>query len=184
MMLSNASLPTDVSVIVTYRCQMRCKMCGIWENPTEPEKEIKAKELEILPKLKFANITGGEPFLRNDLEEIVEVLYTKAPRIVISTSGYWTEKTVEMAKRFPNIGIRVSIEGMEQTNNFLRGREDGYERGLGTLKLLHEMGIKDIGFGQTLSNHNSNDLIPLYELGRTMNFEFATAQPSTNASSS
>ncbi|GBU25704.1 hypothetical protein R83H12_02359 [Fibrobacteria bacterium R8-3-H12] len=76
-MRSNAVLPTDVSVIVTYRCQMRCKMCGIWENPTEPEKEIKAKELEILPKLKFANVTGGEPFLRDDLEEIVEVLYTK-----------------------------------------------------------------------------------------------------------
>jgi radical SAM protein with 4Fe4S-binding SPASM domain len=150
-------------------------MCGIWESPTEPEKEIKAKELEILPKLKFANITGGEPFLRDDLEDIVEVLFTKVPRIVISTSGYWTEKTIKLAERFPNIGIRVSIEGMEQTNNFLRGREDGYERGLKTLKLLHEMRVKDIGFGQTLSNHNSNDLIPLYKLGRTMNFEFATA---------
>jgi radical SAM protein with 4Fe4S-binding SPASM domain len=150
-------------------------MCGIWENPTDPEKEIKAKELEILPKLKFANVTGGEPFLRDDLEDIVEVLYTKAPRIVISTSGYWTEKTVKLAERFPNIGIRVSIEGMEQTNNFLRGREDGYERGLRTLKLLHEMKVKDIGFGMTLSDHNSNDLIPLYELGRTMNLEFATA---------
>ncbi|MDR2593984.1 MAG: radical SAM protein [Fibromonadaceae bacterium] len=175
MMHSNAALPTDVSVITTYRCQMKCKMCGIWENPTEPEKEIKAKELEILPKLKFANVTGGEPFLRDDLEEIVEVLYTKAPRIVISTSGYWTEKTIKMAERFPSIGIRVSIEGMEQTNNFLRGREDGYEKGIKTLKLLHEMGIKDIGFGQTLSNHNSNDLIPLYEFGKTMDFEFATA---------
>jgi MoaA/NifB/PqqE/SkfB family radical SAM enzyme len=43
-MRSNASLPTDVSVIVTYRCQMKSKMCGIWENPTESEKEIKAKE--------------------------------------------------------------------------------------------------------------------------------------------
>jgi radical SAM protein with 4Fe4S-binding SPASM domain len=171
----NAPMPTDVSVITTYRCMMRCKMCGIWENPSDPKNEIKASELEILPKLKFANVTGGEPFLRNDLEEIVEVLYKKAPRVVISTSGYRTEQVVKLAERFPNIGIRVSIEGMEQTNNFLRGMENSYERGLLTLKLLHEMGIKDIGFGQTLSNHNSKDLIPLYEICKAMNYEFATA---------
>jgi radical SAM protein with 4Fe4S-binding SPASM domain len=37
------------------------------------------------------------------------------------------------------------------------------------------MGVKDIGFGQTLSKWNSQDLIPLYELAREMDFEFATA---------
>jgi len=171
----NIQMPTDVSVITTYRCQMRCQMCNIWQNPTDPKEEIKPRELEILPQLKFANVTGGEPFLRDDLEDIVEVLFKKAPRIVISTSGYWVEKTVKLAARFPNIGIRVSIEGLETTNNELRGREDGFERGLRTLKTLHEMGIKDIGFGQTLSNKNSQDLIPLYDLSRTMNLEFATA---------
>jgi len=169
------ALPTDVSVITTYRCQMRCKMCNIWQNPTDPKEEIRPQDLEILPQLKFANVTGGEPFLRDDLEEIVEVLFTKAPRIVISTSGYWVEKTVKLAERFPNIGIRVSIEGLEATNNDLRGREDGFERGLKTLRTLHQMGIKDIGFGQTLSNKNSHDLLPLYELAKTMNLEFATA---------
>ena len=88
-------MPTDVSVITTYRCQMRCKMCNIWQNPTKIEEEIKPQELEILPdNLRFANVTGGEPFLRNDLEDIVSVLFTKAPRIVISTSGYWVEKTI------------------------------------------------------------------------------------------
>ncbi len=170
-----APMPTDVSVITTYRCQMRCKMCNIWKNPTKPEEEIKPEDLEILPQLKFANVTGGEPFLREDLEDIVEVLFKKAPRIVISTSGYWVEKTIKLAERFPNIGIRVSIEGLESTNNYLRGRDDGFERGLRTLKTLHEMGIKDIGFGQTLSNKNSHDLIPLYQLAKTMNLEFATA---------
>jgi radical SAM protein with 4Fe4S-binding SPASM domain len=150
-------------------------MCNIWQHPTDPENEIKPRELEILPQLKFANVTGGEPFLRDDLEDIIEVLFKKAPRIVISTSGYWIEKTVRLAERFPNIGIRVSIEGLEDTNNMLRGRDDGFERGLKTLKALHEMGIKDIGFGQTLSNKNSQDLIPLYDLSRTMNLEFATA---------
>lgn len=172
---TSVGMPTDVSVITTYRCQMRCKMCDIWRNPTNKTKEITPKELEILPSLKFANVTGGEPFLREDLEDIIEVLYTKAPRIVISTSGYWVEKTIRLAERFPNIGIRVSIEGLEQTNNYLRGREDGFERGLKVLKTLHEMGVKDIGFGQTLSNHNAADLLPLYDLAKTMDLEFATA---------
>ncbi|HOX52931.1 MAG TPA: radical SAM protein [Fibrobacteria bacterium] len=172
---AKVALPTDVSVITTYRCQMRCKMCNIWKNPTKPEEEIAPKDLEILPKLKFANVTGGEPFLREDLQEIVEVLYTKADRVVISTSGYYPDRVVAMAKRFPNIGVRVSIEGMEATNNDLRGHDDGFERGLKTLRELHLMGVKDIGFGQTLSNKNSHDLIPLYELAKTMNLEFATA---------
>ena len=90
-----AGMPTDVSIITTYRCQMRCKMCDIWDHPTRKKDEITAKELEILPKFKFANITGGEPFVRSDLEDIIEVMYTKADRIVISTSGWHTKKIIQ-----------------------------------------------------------------------------------------
>lgn len=90
--VDNPGMPTDVSIITTYRCQMRCKMCDIWEHPTRKSEEITAKDLEILPKFKFANITGGEPFVRLDLEDIIEVMYTKADRIVISTSGWHTKK--------------------------------------------------------------------------------------------
>ena len=74
---ASAGYPTDVSIITTYRCQMRCKMCDIWENPTDSKKEIQAKELEMLPNFKFVNITGGEPFVRRDLEDIVEVCIKK-----------------------------------------------------------------------------------------------------------
>ena len=34
-------MPTDVSIITTYRCQMECKMCDIWRNPTKKSEEIK-----------------------------------------------------------------------------------------------------------------------------------------------
>jgi radical SAM protein with 4Fe4S-binding SPASM domain len=168
-------MPTDVSIITTYRCQMQCKMCNIWENPTDRQLEIKAKELEMLPSFKFVNITGGEPFVRNDLEDIVEVMYRKSDRIVISTSGWHHNKILKMAERFPNIGIRVSIEGLSQKNDDLRGREGGFDRGLKVLLDLKEMGIKDIGFGQTVSNKNSGDLAPLYQLSKEMGMEFATA---------
>lgn len=168
-------MPTDVSIITTYRCQMRCKMCDIWRYPTEIKKEITAKELEILPNFKFVNLTGGEPFQREDLQDIVEVMFRKSPRIVISTSGWHKERILKLAEKYPNIGIRVSIEGLQDTNDRLRGREGGFERGYRLLKELKQMGIKDIGFGMTISNYNHQDLIPLYEISKEMNMEFATA---------
>ncbi len=173
--MKNVPMPTDVSIITTYRCQMRCKMCDIWRYPTDTKKEITAKELEILPNFKFVNITGGEPFQREDLEEIVEVMFKKSPRIVISTSGWHYDRIIALAKKYPNIGIRVSIEGMQFTNDMLRGREGGYERGIKLLTELKKMGVKDIGFGMTVSNLNHRDLIPLYDVARKMDLEFATA---------
>ena len=172
----NIPLPTDVSIITTYRCQMRCKMCDIWKNPTDVRQEITPEELEILPDtFKFVNLTGGEPFQREDLSEIVEVMFRKAPRIVISTSGWHRERILNLAEKFPNIGIRVSIEGLEATNDSLRGREGGFQKGYSLLKELGQMGVKDIGFGMTVSNLNHFDLLPLYQLSREMKLEFATA---------
>ncbi len=170
-----ASYPSDISIITTYRCQMRCKMCDIWENPSDSKREIQAKELEMLPQFKFVNITGGEPFVRRDLEDIVEVMYKKSPRIVISTSGWHTERILKMAERFPNIGIRVSIEGLSQKNDDLRGREGSFDRAMRQLLSLKEMGIKDIGYGCTVSNKNSEDMLWLYKLSRELGMEFATA---------
>jgi radical SAM protein with 4Fe4S-binding SPASM domain len=169
------SHPTDASIITTYRCQMRCKMCNIWQFPTKESEEIQANELEILPKLKFINLTGGEPFLRKDLSDIVAVCFKKSPRVVISTSGYHTEQIIELAKKFPKIGIRISIEGLSCKNDELRGRAGGFDKGLQTLLTLKDMGVKDIGFGCTVSNNNSADMLSLYRLSRFLGMEFATA---------
>jgi len=168
-------MPTDASIITTYRCQMRCKMCSIWQFPTDKIKEVTPKELEILPKLKFINITGGEPMQRKDIEDIIAVSFEKASRVVISTSGWHNKRIVELAKKYPNIGIRVSIEGLSQKNDELRGRQGGFDRGLKLLLELRDLGIKDIGFGITVSNQNSEDMLWLYKLSKELNLEFATA---------
>ena len=154
---------------------MQCKMCNIWKYPTRKEEEIKASDLATLPPLKFINLTGGEPFVRTDLAEIVEECYRHAPRIVISTSGWFEDRVIELARRFPKIGIRISIEGLSQTNDHLRGREGGFDKGLRTLLTLKEMGLKDIGFGCTVSNNNSRDMLALYDLAKSLGLEFATA---------
>lgn len=167
--------PTDASIILTYRCPMKCSMCNIWKFPTDKNKEIKAAELSSLPNLKFINITGGEPFIRKDLDEIVEECYRHAPRVVISTSGWFDDRVIKLAEQFPKIGVRISIEGLSRKNDELRGRTGGFDKGLKTLLTLKSMGLKDIGFGCTVSNHNSSDMLSLYELARELNLEFATA---------
>ena len=171
----NIPQPTDASIILTYRCPMKCKMCNIWFNPTKKSEEIKAADLRTLPRLKFINLTGGEPFIREDLAEIVEECYKHTDRIVISTSGWFEDKVIALAKRFPNIGIRISIEGLSQKNDELRGHAGGFDKGLRTLLTLKQMGLKDIGFGCTVSNNNSADMLSLYQLSLSLGMEFATA---------
>ena len=173
--MSRVIQPTDMCIIVTYRCPMRCKMCNIWANPTAKEKEITPEEIRLLPNVKFINITGGEPFVRDDLDKIIEICLTKAPRVVISTSGWYEDRIYDLVEKFPSVGIRVSIEGLAGKNDELRGQAGGFEKGVRILKKLKEKGMKDIGFGITVSNSNSADMLELYRLSRSLGMEFATA---------
>ena len=163
------------TVIVTYRCNAHCNMCDCFKDPTRPEEEITLDDIRLLPEMAFTNITGGEPFIRTDLKDIVRELYKKSDRIVISTNGFFTDRIVDLCKEFPDIGIRISIEGLEQTNNEIRGLQDGFNKGYTTLKTLRKMGMKDVGFGMTVQDKNAPDLVPLYELSNEMGMEFATA---------
>lgn len=163
------------TVIVTYRCNARCSMCNRYKQPSRPEEEISVETIKKLPEMYFTNITGGEPFIRTDLKEIVRELRKKSDRIVISTNGFFTDRIIDLCKEFPDVGIRVSIEGLEQTNNEIRGLPDGYRRGYQTLKTLRGMGMKDVGFGMTVQDRNAPDLVPLYEISDEMGMEFATA---------
>ena len=173
-MKKNTEKKLNGTVIVTYRCNARCSMCNRYKAPSKPEEEISLDTIKKLPKMYFTNITGGEPFIRTDLKDIVRELYKKSDRIVISTNGFFTDRIVDLCKEFPNIGIRISIEGLEETNNEIRGLQNGYQRGYGTLKKLREMGMKDVGFGMTVQDKNAPDLVPLYIHDRPMvakNFE-------------
>jgi len=165
------------AIITTYRCNARCVMCNIWKYPTKVEEEFKPEILEKLPVLKFANITGGEPMIRDDIDEIIGILTKKADRIVISTNGYFTEKIVDIARKFKNknLGVRISLEGLPAANDELRGLKDCFDHGLRTLLELQRLGLKDIGFGITVSDRNAKDMIELYQLAKGLNVEFATA---------
>ena len=163
------------TVIVTYRCNAHCNMCDCFKDPTRPEEEIQLEDIKKLPEMAFTNITGGEPFIRKDIADIVEELYKKSDRIVVSTNGYFTGRIIDLCKKFPKIGIRISIEGLQETNDKIRGIPDGFNRGYNTLKTLVEMKHPDVGFGMTVQDMNCEDLVPLYDISNEMGMEFATA---------
>jgi MoaA/NifB/PqqE/SkfB family radical SAM enzyme len=163
-------------VAVTYQCNARCQMCHTWQYPTSINEEITPQDVEKLPGgLSFINITGGEPFMREDIEDIIKVLLPKTKRLVISTNGYLTERIILLARKYRQLGFRVSLEGLSKTNDALRGLEDGFDHGLRTLLELKQLGFRDIGFGITVSERNAADLMDLYRMAKGIKFEFATA---------
>lgn len=163
------------TVIVTYRCNAHCNMCDCFKDPTKPSEEITLDDIRKLPDMAFTNITGGEPFIRQDIPEIVEELYKKSNRIVISTNGYFKDRIIDLCKRFPKVGIRVSIEGLQKTNDAIRGIPNGFDRGYTLLKNLVEIGHPDVGFGMTVQDMNCEDLVSLYNISNELGMEFATA---------
>lgn len=167
----------EACLIVTYRCNAKCYMCNTWKHPSKKDKEFSPDLINKIPdKLNFINITGGEPFIRKDLDKIIKAAIKKTRRLVISTNGYFTEEIVKLAEQFRNkIGVRISIEGLPAANDELRGIKNGFDHGLRTLVSLHSMGLKDIGFGITVSDRNAKDMIELYRLASAMDVEFATA---------
>ena len=86
------------TIIITYRCNARCSMCNRYKAPSRPEEEISIETIRKLPRMYFTNITGGEPFIRTDLKDIVRELYKKSDRIVISTNGFFTDRIVNLCK--------------------------------------------------------------------------------------
>jgi len=150
-------------------------MCNTWKFPTRQDEELSPGILTRLPSLDFCNITGGEPFLRDDIQDIVDILKKKSKRIVISTNGFFTDRILHVAKKNRNIGIRISMEGLPAANDELRGIKNGFDHGLRTLLELQRLGLKDIGFGITVSDRNAKDMIELYQLAEAMRLEFATA---------
>lgn len=166
----------DLTVISTYRCNSRCSTCNIWMHPTHPRDEITLDVLEKIPGgIDNLNITGGEPTLRSDLADMVDVLYGKARKLEISTNGLYPQRLEPIVRRYPAIKIRVSLEGTAEVNDAIRGEENGFETKVEGLRRLKQAGGCDLGFAVTIQDDNVQDLAYLYRLTREMGVELATS---------
>lgn len=163
-------------VITTFRCNAKCHMCDIWQSPTQPSEELSPEYLKKLPDgLGRINVTGGEPMLRADIEEIIEILYTKARVVEISTNGFFTERILSIAHRFPRVMFRISLEGLPALNDSLRGTTDGFDHALRTMLGLIDSPAKDIGFSVVICDKNADDLVTLYKLCAALGVEFGNS---------
>ncbi|MCK4539377.1 MAG: radical SAM protein [Candidatus Krumholzibacteria bacterium] len=166
----------ECAIITTYRCNARCQMCNAWQNPSKPSEEFDPEILNKIPAgMQRLNITGGEPMLRKDIHRIVEILDTKSDRLEISTNGFFHDRIIGIAEDFSDITIRVSVEGLPELNDKLRGIDNGFDHALRTILRLKKMGIKDIGFAMTISGDNCRDLLDIYTMVASMGVEFANA---------
>jgi MoaA/NifB/PqqE/SkfB family radical SAM enzyme len=166
----------ECSVITTYRCNAHCQMCNSWKFPSRISEEFKPEILEKLPRrIHRMNITGGEPALRRDLMDIVPILDKRTHHLEISTNGYFTDRILAVAERYPHLTFRISVEGLPRLNDELRGIKNGFDHALRTLLQLRHMGVKDIGFAIVISQNNVHDLLDLYELVSGLEVEFAQA---------
>lgn len=166
----------DLTIISTYRCNSRCQMCYIWQNPTDPKEEISAKTLEKLPGgFDNLNVSGGEPTLRRDLADLIDVVYPKARITEISSNGLRPERLLPIIKKYPNIKVRFSLEGDEATSDAIRGEKNGYATKIAGLRKLREAGGTDLGFAMVIQDENADQLVRVYEMARTEGVELATS---------
>lgn len=163
------------SLITTFRCNAKCNMCNIWKHQTKPTEEIDPSYYEKLPAGLRINITGGEATIRQDIDRIFEILYPKSSLLELSTNGYNTEKIVALANKYPNILIRVSVEGLPKINDEKRGLHNGFDHALRTMLELKKTKCKNIGFSVVISPDNYMDLVSLYELCVALDVELGNS---------
>ena len=173
-------IPVDAVIAVTYRCDSRCNMCNIWQLPKGREM-APADYTRIPSSLNDVNLTGGEPFLREDIVEIAGTIYDrcKAPRIVISTNGFQHRRIVHAApalmKIGKKVGIAISLDGIGEMHDKIRGIDGGFDKVIETLKQIGKLGYRNVRVAFTAQKDNVKHLGAVYDLSRQFGFQFTTS---------
>ncbi len=173
-------LVKDATIAVTYRCNSRCRMCNIWQIKNPGDLPLKYF-YNLSGKLKYINLTGGEPFLRPDLPEIVRIIKKVSPKaqIIISSNGLATDLIVKQVEKIiqidDSIGLRISLDGIGEVHDKIRGLTNFYNQAIKTVQALKGLGVKNLGFSFTIMDFNTDQMKAVYDLSKKMNLELALA---------
>jgi len=167
------SHPMKISFAVTYRCNLRCRMCHIWKKgPVRDEMSLPEIDrfFELANGFSWVGLTGGEPFLREDLPEIVAAIRGRSRRLGslhINTNGQLTEKIIRLAREIRKVVaparliVTVSIDGPLAVHDAVRGREGAWERANTTFTGLKGIAGVRSQLGYTVSPDNLGAFGPM-----------------------
>lgn len=131
-----------LTLFATNKCNIRCRICFVDFSRAEAERDISIDEIKgirnVLGRIPILNIGGGEPFLREDLADIVSI-FSDSSTIGIPTNGWHTEKIIKglgnifKYVKVEQVGLMISVDGFERTHYYIR-LQGSYERAIKTLE--------------------------------------------------
>ncbi|WP_264049602.1 radical SAM/SPASM domain-containing protein [Mycobacterium parmense] len=132
---------------LTLACNLACSHCGSRAGNARPHELSTSEALDVVDQLAQVGIVevtliGGEAFLRPDWLEIAAAITNRGMRCTLTTGGYKLSPTT--AQRMRAAGIvqaSISIDGMEQTHDALRGRKGSWQSCFRTAEHLQSAGI-------------------------------------------
>ncbi len=165
-------------LFVTARCNSRCRTCFYAEERQQGEELGLAairRLAETAPRFDKLWLAGGEPTLRDDLVEIVELFHTRCGvgAINFPSNGLAPERLERMVEsvlaRCPTLAIHLnlSLDGLGSTHDAIRGVPGGFERVLETLDRLERRSAGHPRLHRNVATVVTPDaLAELAELGR------------------
>jgi MoaA/NifB/PqqE/SkfB family radical SAM enzyme len=179
--------PQQLVFMTTEECNSRCVHCSIWKNkakvpPLSPEEIERTLRDPLFRKVRGIINTGGEPMIRDDIEEVLLAQHKALPKakLQLSTNGLLPKKVVKLAKSLLRknipISIGVSLDGIGKEHDVIRGIKGNFERVDWLLKELS--GLKkqyknklEYVIGYTLSDLTADNLSALQKYGKKMKTE-------------
>ena len=163
--------PRSVDLSITNRCNLRCTYCSHFTGASDVDQDLPKEEwlqfFEELNRCAVMNVTisGGEPFCRKDLPELIEWIVSNRMRFNILSNG--TLITDEMAAFLASTGrcdgVQVSIDGsIPMTHDACRG-EGNFLRAMQGIKSLQKYNVP-VSVRVTIHRKNVNDLNNIAEL--------------------
>jgi len=174
--------PLDVEWEITSACNLRCRHCYVAAGE-KLEKELDTSEaLRLVEELDMIGVTditisGGEPFLRNDLWQIVEEIKNREiPFILYTNATLLDEEKIRKLAEYNVRSISVSLNGANaETHNFVQNANT-FERVSSAIKRLNDYGIK-VQVLFTLMKMNVNEFDALIQLSKKLNINSICIYP-------
>lgn len=179
------SRPLSLTLSVTQRCNSRCKTCNIWQDKRPKDAELSLEEYQkILQSLGrsviWYTLSGGEPFLRDDIVEIVGLIkrYSDPKVVIIPTNGFLTNRIEEHTRRIleklspgTELIVNLSLDGIGEEHDAIRGLPGSFGRVTHTLATLKELKKEyphslSIGMHTVVSKYNVSRLLDLFRFVR------------------